>query len=73
MKTKEEIEQLALRLYPDPPPYTAVGRAGLNQDKNDRLNFTNGYTQCQEDIRKIWQNSTISEKADFIELLNKQD
>lgn len=61
MKTKEEIESLAENKFNE--KYYPISRQG----------FIDGYTQCQEDIRKIWQNSTISEKADFIELLNKQD
>ena len=71
MKTKEEIEQLAFLEYPRVinDPYNPM------EDDNDyeRQIWIKGYTQCQEDIRKIWQNSTISEKADFIELLNKQN
>ena len=60
MKTKEEIEELAENKFNE--KYYPISRQG----------FIEGYNQCQEDIRKIWQNFTISEKADFIESLNKQ-
>ncbi len=74
MKTKEEIEKLANKEYP-------VKRGGpmwmQNTDDNKRYykqeGYIKGYTQCQLDMRKDWQNYTISEKADFIEFLNKQD
>ncbi len=74
MKTKEEIEKLANKEYP-------VKRGGpmwmQNTDDNKRYykqeGYIKGYTQCQLDMRKDWQNYTISEKADFIEILNKQD
>ena len=74
MKTKEEIEKLANKEYP-------VKRGGpmwmQNTDDNKRYykqeGYIEGYNQCQEDIKKIWQNYKISEKADFIESLNNQD
>jgi hypothetical protein len=61
MKTKEEIEELAENKFNE--KYYPISKKG----------FIDGYTQCQEDIRKIWQNFTISEKAYFIESLNKKD
>ena len=61
MKTKEEIEELAENKY------------NVTYHPYSRQGFIEGYTQCQEDIRKIWQNFTISEKAYFIESLNKKD
>ncbi len=65
MKSKEEIEQLAENYL------------NINLPKNGYNgyidSYTKGYTQCQEDIRKDWQNYTISEKSDFIEFLNKKD
>lgn len=67
MKTKEEIELLAEKLYPiSPNPNQMI-------EGFERVAYKKGYTQCQEDIRKDWQNYTISEKSNFIEFLNKQD
>jgi hypothetical protein len=60
MKSKEEIEDIANKEYGEYAGY-------------HKASFTKGYTKCQEDIRKDWQNYTVSEKCDFIELLNKQD
>ena len=60
MKTLEEIQKLADEIYGE---YTGYHKAS----------FVNGYTQCQEDLIKDWQNYTISEKCDFIESLNKQE
>jgi hypothetical protein len=62
MKTKEEIEHLAEQEF------------GLNERNIDEFNaYKKGYIQCLKDIRKDWQNYTISEKSDFIEFLNKKD
>lgn len=60
MKTLEEIEQLAEKWC-------------TNVSSSEKLAYIEGYIHCQEDIRKNWQSYTISEKADFIEFLNKQD
>ena len=63
MKKKQEIEQLAQEWF-------------LNDNSlayGEEFGFIQGYTQCLKDIRKDWQNYTISEKSDFIEFLNKQD
>ena len=46
MKTKEEIEQLATE-------YSAIGKeAGLTHREYtlEKIGYTNGYTQCQEDM-----------------------
>jgi len=46
MKTKEEIEQLAKE-------YSAIGKeAGLTHMEYtlEKIGYTNGYTQCQEDM-----------------------
>lgn len=59
MKTKEEIEQLALLKYPkhSSDPYNP------DQDDNyyERLIWIEGYTQCQEDMavtsKIIWENA----------------
>ena len=54
MKSKEEIEQLAKE-------YSAIGKeAGLTHMEYtlEKIGYTNGYTQCQEDMQKdveYWQ------------------
>jgi hypothetical protein len=42
MKTKEEIEKLAWKFY--------VDKDGIVPNTYEREGFTNGYTQCQEDM-----------------------
>jgi len=74
MKSKEEIEKLAEKQYP-----IEIGGSMRMPNTNDikkaneQEGFIKGYNQCQEDIKKDWQNFTTSEKSDFIEFLNKQD
>ena len=73
MTSKEEIEQLANKRYlqkAEAITDSAIKGFIVSATKGG---FIDGYTQCQEDMRKDWQNYTISEKADFIEFLNKQD
>ena len=67
MKTKEEIQRLSYK-YSDK---VNMFNDWTSHSIADAVTY--GYTQCQEDIRKDWQNYTISEKSDFIEFLNKQD
>ena len=65
MKTKEEIDELYHKFWNE--------FSNKYDDNLHYYSFVEGYTQCQEDIRKDWQNYTISEKSDFIKFLNKQD
>ena len=65
MKTEEEIEQLAEKFFEEIPNTEIWG--------GEQFGYIMGYNQCLKDIRKDWQNYTISEKSDFIEFLNKQD
>lgn len=69
MKTTEEIEQLAKKQKGCSKEYCD----SIDEQYGYLNGYIDGYTQCQEDIRKDWQKYTISEKADFIESLNKQD
>jgi hypothetical protein len=67
MKTKEEIQKLS---------YAYSDKVNMSKDMTSLSiadAVTYGYNQCLKDIRKDWQNYTISEKSDFIEFLNKQD
>ncbi len=71
MKSKEEIEKLATKNYRSNGSGGGQYTEGLQDGR--KIGFVDGYTKCQEDIRKNWQNFTISEKADFINSLNNQD
>ncbi len=85
MKTKEEIEQLALE-------YSNIGKeAGLTHKEYtlENLGFIKGYTQCQEDmvdkkyteddLKKAMNyasqitNNKMKYIEDYINSLNKQD
>jgi hypothetical protein len=48
MKTKEEIEKLAWKFY--------VDKDGIVPNTYEREGFTNGYTQCQEDMANEMEN-----------------
>jgi len=61
MKSKEEIEQLANQ-------YSAIGKeAGLTHMEYtlEKIGYTNGYTQCQEDVAKESIAFANFLKADF--------
>jgi hypothetical protein len=74
MKTKEEIEQLADK---------AINKEGYTTD-DFIIGFEQGYTQCQEDVKKIlldfieWSKAVDEygnklDENDINNFLNKQD
>ena len=84
MKTQEEIEQLALSIY---PIYMINGdeywipRYDAREEK--RTCYVDGYTKCQEDMQKDveywqgefehWHQQAMDMADKYNELLNKQD
>jgi hypothetical protein len=67
MKSKEEIEQLANE-------YSAIGKeAGLTHMEYtlEKIGYTNGYTQCQEDISQEIQSLIDGYKSYILRLEEK--
>jgi hypothetical protein len=84
MKSKEEIEQLALQRFPIEMVAIFTQRDRVDKNKERRKIFIETYTQCQEDTKQIlldfikWSNAVdeYGNKLDEIDIdnfLNKQD
>lgn len=89
MKSKEEIEQLAHELYPVVMVSIFTQRDKVDKNRERRIIFIEGYTQCQEDMDKKYTEEDMIDAIiygsslttcniklyahNYINSLNKQD